>query len=239
MVPEGPVVQESLGKKGQAATYQDLLKDPLDEMTFEYFARSQLMLWNGTNPVKLGKPGMITDISPSPDGKYLMITLLSRPFSYTVPYSMFPSSTQIWDIKGNRVKTLVDEPLIENYPRDYDAVLAGPRSFNWRSDRPSTVYWVEALDGGNYLNEMQYHDQVFTLDAPFTGNPVSFIATEMRFNGIIWGKDDFALITEGSSKTRMRVTSSFNPADPQKTKKKIHELNRDDGYNNPGRFVTD
>ena len=239
IVPEGPVVQENLGKKGQAATYQDLLKDPVDEMTFEYYAKSQLMLWDGVKSVKLGKTGMITNISPSPDGQYFMITLINRPFSYIVPYNRFPSLTQVWDIKGNIVKTLITEPLIENYPRDYDAVLPGPRSFNWRNDKPSTVYWVEALDEGDYKKEIQYHDQVYMLQSPFTGDPLKFIATEMRFGGITWGKDDFALISEGSSKSRMRVISSFNPADPQKTKKKIQEFNSDDGYGNPGRFISE
>lgn len=238
-VPEGPVVQENMGKKGQVATYQDLLKDPVDELNFEFYAKSQLMLWDGVKSINVGKPGMITDISPSPDGKYFMITLINRPFSYLVPFNSFPSTTQIWDLKGNVVKTLVEEPLIENYPRDYDAVLPGPRSYNWRSDNPSTVYWVEALDGGDFKKEMQYHDQVYLLQSPFTDSPVKFIATEKRLSGITWGKEDFALVSEGSSKTRIRVTSSFNPADPQKTKKKLQEFNSDDGYGNPGRFMTE
>jgi dipeptidyl aminopeptidase/acylaminoacyl peptidase len=238
LVPSGPVVQENLGKKGQVATYQDLLKDPADEMLFEYYAKSQLMLWDGTKSVKLGNPGMITDISPSPDGLYFMITIISRPFSYLVPYNSFPSSTQIWDIKGRLVKVLINEPLIENYPRDYDAVLPGPRSYNWRSDRPSTVYWVEALDGGDYKKEMQYHDQVFMLEAPFIGEPAKFIATEKRFMGVTWGNEGFAIITEGLSKSRIRVISSFNPSDPLKVKKKLFELNNDDRYGNPGRFLT-
>jgi dipeptidyl aminopeptidase/acylaminoacyl peptidase len=238
VVPEGPSVQESLGKKGQVATYQDLLKDPVDEMIFEYYATSQLMIWDGVKSDKIGKPGMITEISQSPDGQYFMITFISKPFSYIVPFNSFPSSTRIWDLKGNIVKTLIEEPLIENYPRDYDAVLPGPRSFNWRSDKPSTVYWVEALDGGDFRKEMQYHDQVYLLEAPFAVDPVKFIATEKRFAGITWGKDDFALISEGSSKTRIRVISTFNPTDPQKTKKKIQEFNSDDGYGNPGRFMT-
>lgn len=238
-IPAGPVVQENLGKKGQVATFQDLLKDPVDEKIFEYYAKSQLILWDGDKSTSLGLTGMITDINPSPDGQYFMITLINRPFSYLVPFNRFPSLTQIFDIKGNKVKTLLDAPLIENLPRDYDAVLPGPRSFNWRSDKPSTVYWVEALDKGNYLNEMKFHDQVYMLEAPFTGNPVKFIATEMRFMDITWGKDDFALISEGLSKTRMRVLSSFDPANPQNSKKKIYELNRDDRYGNPGYFLTE
>jgi dipeptidyl aminopeptidase/acylaminoacyl peptidase len=239
MVPDGPVVQENLGNKGQVATYQDLLKDPVDEMVFEYFARSQLILWDGNKSIEIGKVRMITDFSPSPDGNYIMISQINRPFSYIVPFSRFPSLTQIWDLKGNIIRTLLEEPLIENYPRDYDAVLPGPRSFSWRSDKPSTVYWVEALDDGNFSNEMQFHDQVYMLDAPFTDIPAKFIATEMRYGGITWGKDDFALISEGSAKTRIRVTSSFNPSDLKEEKKKIHELNRDDRYGNPGQFITD
>jgi dipeptidyl aminopeptidase/acylaminoacyl peptidase len=237
-VPEGPVIQENIGKKGQVATYQDLLKDPADEMLFEYYAKAQLMYWDGVNSYKIGKPGMITDVSSSPDGKYFMITLIDRPFSYIVPFDGFPSSIQVWDFKGNIIKTLNETPLIENYPRDYDAVLPGPRSFTWRSDKPSTVCWVEALDGGNYKQEMQYHDQVYLLDSPFSGDPQKFIATEMRYNGIIWGNDNTAVISEGLSKTRMRVTSLFNPADPQKSKRKIQGYNTDNGYANPGRFLT-
>ncbi|MBW6502058.1 MAG: prolyl oligopeptidase family serine peptidase, partial [Bacteroidales bacterium] len=239
LVPEGPVVQENLGKQGQAATFQDLLKDPADESVFEYFAKSQLMLWNGLESVATGKPGMITGFSPSPDGRYLLITTITRPFSYIVPYYYFPSVTRILDISGNEVRILYEKPLTENLPRGYDIVLPGPRSFSWRPDRPATLYWVEALDEGDYSNEMQYHDQVYQLAAPFEGDGQKFIATGLRFAGITWGRDDFALISEGLSRTRMRVISSFNPADPQNKKKKIQEYSTDDRYNNPGRFITD
>jgi hypothetical protein len=137
------------------------------------------------------------------------------------------------------VKTLLEEPLIENEPRGYDMVLPGPRYYGWRSDKPSAVYWVEALDEGDFKKEMKYHDQVYMLEAPFSDNPVKFIATELRFSGITWGNDNFALVSEGSSRTRMRLISSFKPVDPQNSKKKIQEFNSDDGYNNPGRFMTD
>jgi len=77
------------------------------------------------------------------------------------------------------------------------------------------------------------------LPAPFTGEAQKFISTEMRFSGITWGKEDFALLSEGLSKTRIRVTSSFNPSNPQGSKKKIFEINSDDSYGNPGRFITE
>mgnify|MGYP001182361786 CR=1 FL=1 len=238
-VPDGPVVQENLGGTGQAPTYQDLLKDPVDEALFEFFAKSQLMLWDGTITRKIGLPFLITDVSPSPDGNYLLVSRVKRPFSYTVPYYNFPAITSVWDMTGNEVKILYESPLIENEPRGYDMVLPGPRFYDWRSDKPSTVYWVEALDGGDIKKEMEFHDQVFSLDQPFSGEPVKLAATNLRFGGITWGRDDFAIITEGSSKSRMRIVSSFNPSEPMSAKKKIHEYNSDDGYRNPGRFITD
>jgi dipeptidyl aminopeptidase/acylaminoacyl peptidase len=237
-VPDGPVVQENLGGKGQAPTYQDLLKDPVDEALFEFFAKSQLMLWDGSASRKVGDPFLITDASPSPDGNYLLITRVMHPFSYTVPYYNFPEITSIWDITGNEIKILQEKPLVENEPRGYDMVLPGPRFYDWRSDRPSTVYWVEALDGGDIKKEMEFHDQVFFLDPPFSGEPVKLTATNLRFGGITWGRDNFAIISEGSSKSRMRIVSSFNPSAPMSEKKKIHEFNSDDGYKNPGRFIS-
>jgi dipeptidyl aminopeptidase/acylaminoacyl peptidase len=238
-VPDGPVVQENLGKRGQAATYQDLLKDPVDEKIFEYYSRSQVMLWNGTISLRFGTPGIITDIYPSPDGNWFLVTEIRKPFSYIVPYNGFPTVSQIWNSKGATSRILLEEPLIENQPRGYDVVLPGPRGYFWRADKPSTLYWVEALDEGDYTKEMKYHDQVYTLSAPFTAQPEKLIATEMRFSGMIWGNENYAILNEGLSKTRMRIVSSFNPSDPQNTRQKLQEFNSDDGYANPGRFLTE
>ncbi len=238
-VPAGPAIQESAGVRGESRTFQDLLKTVDDEMIFEYYATSDLVRWDGTSASAVGTRGMITDVSPSPDGNWFLVTITGKPFSYVVPYYYFPSRTEIWDIKGNKVRVMLDKPLQENLPRGYDVVNPGPRSYNWRSDRPATLMWVEALDGGDYhAREMQYHDQVYFVEAPFAGDPVPYLATEKRFQGILWGNDNLAMLMEGLSKTRTRVTSSFNPANPQSTLKKIWELNSDDRYNNPGFPVT-
>lgn len=234
-VPAGPVIQESSGVQGEARTFQDLLASPDDEKIFEYYATSELARWDETGTSAIGRKGIITDVSPSPDGRWLLVTLTERPFSYLVPYYYFPSRTEIWDLEGKTVRTLLVQPLRENLPRGYDMVIPGPRNYNWRSDRPASLMWVEALDEGNYhAKEMQYHDRVYMLEAPFTGDPQPFINTGKRFQGIIWGNDNLAILMEGLSKSRVRVTSSFSPANPQATLKKLWELNSDDRYNNPG-----
>ncbi len=234
-VPEGPSIQESEGRQGESRTFQDLLKTVDDERIFEYYGTSELIRWDGQSARAIGGKGIITDLSPSPDGKWLLMTLIEKPFSYIVPYFYFPSRTEIWDLEGKVARILLVKPLQENLPRGYDVVNPGPRNYSWRSDRPSSLMWVEALDEGNYhAKEMQYHDQVFMLESPFTGDPAPFLATEKRFQGIMWGNDNLAILMEGLAKTRLRVTSTFNPATPQTTVKMISELNSDDRYNNPG-----
>ncbi len=205
-VPAGPSIQESDGVQGESRTFQDLLGSVDDEKIFEFYATSEMVRCDGQTSASLGRKGMITDVSPSPDGKWLLVTLTERPFSYVVPYYYFPSRTEIWNIDGTPVRTLLAEPLQENLPRGYDVVNPGPRNHNWRSDRPASLMWVEALDEGNYhAKEMQFHDQVYMLDAPFAGDPVPFIATEKRFQGIMWGNDNLAILMEGLSKSRVRV----------------------------------
>ena len=237
--PKGPVVQETSGKQGESRTFQDLLKNVDDEAIFEYFATSELVRWNGTGIGVIGKKGMITDVSPSTDGQWLMVNTIERPFSYLVPYSFFPTRIQIWDLTGKVVKELLYKPLQENLPRGYDAVNPGPRNHSWRADKPASLLWVEALDGGDYYaREMKYHDQVWLLETPFTAEPQPFLSVEKRIQRITWGNDNLAVVSEGLSKSRVRVTSTFSPADPQNTIKKIHELNSDDRYGNPGSFMT-
>ncbi len=237
-VPDGPVIQENLGKKGAARTFQDLLENPDDEAIFEYFASSVIKIWDGTSSEQIGKPGIYRSVNSSPDGRYLMVETVEKPFSYTVPYYYFPSTVAIWDMEGRLVKKLAELPLKENLPRGYDMTFPEPTGFSWRNDRPATALWVEHLDDGDFSKEMEYHDQVYLLDAPFDGEPVEYVATKLRYGGIIWGNDDVAILNERSRKERLSVQSMFDPDDPMTTKKEIFRLQSEDRYNDPGNFVT-
>ncbi|MCA1757129.1 MAG: prolyl oligopeptidase family serine peptidase [Bacteroidales bacterium] len=237
--PEGPVVQENLGEMGAARTFQDLLKDENDSRLFEYFATSQITKWNGSGLEKIGAPGMYTGINLSNDGNYMIVDELQRPFSYIVPYSYFPSVTMVWNMDGSKMATISSDPLRENLPRGYDQVFPGRRSIGWRADKPATLLWVEALDGGDPEKEMEYHDQVYTLDLPFTGEPVELIATAKRYGGITWGDENFAILYESSRKERVSLVYSFDPQKPEDSRKLIFELKSDDRYENPGRFMTE
>ncbi|MEO8451780.1 MAG: hypothetical protein ABI647_18460, partial [Gemmatimonadota bacterium] len=110
-VPAGPVIQESEGRSAPNRTYQDLLKDPADEQLFEHYFSSELRrvaLDGATEPI--GRPGVHSSVTVSPDGKYLLVTTLHRPFSYLVPHYRFPSRIEVWDRTGKVLEQLADVP---------------------------------------------------------------------------------------------------------------------------------
>jgi len=238
-VPEGPVVQETVGKMAAVRTYQDLLENRYDEEIFEYYTISQLIrIGLDGEAVSIGDPGMYASVSASPDGTYILVEQIKKPFSYLVPYYRFPQTVEIWDMQGNLVHQLANIPLTEDIPKGFDAVQTGPRYFSWRSDVPATVCWVEAQDDGDPKKEVEIRDKVFFLEAPFSGEPMELLTTKLRYSGITWGNDNFALVTEHWRETRQIITSSFDPASPQMTKKVIFDRSSEDRYNDPGSFVT-
>jgi len=239
-VPQGPIIQENTARKTAHRTYQDVLKNEHDAAMFEYYTRSQLLRVNVKTgrSRKLNKPAIIPAFSPSPDGKYIRVSQVQRPFSYVVPYSRFARRVELWNRDGKRIKTLAEIPVADDIPQGFDAVRTGPRSFCWRNDHPATLYWVEAQDGGNPRQETDIRDQIFFLDAPFDGKARKSIATKMRFNSIEWGTGKLAIIDEWQWKDRRVVTSSFAPDTPKKGKTKLFDHSWEDKYNDPGNFQT-
>ncbi|GAA0872046.1 prolyl oligopeptidase family serine peptidase [Gangjinia marincola] len=238
-VPTGPTITTSDGKKAQNRTYQDLLKNPNDEHNFKQLALAELMKVSLDGKTSLWKEAaMYRGIDFSPDGNYVMVTTIHTPFSYLVPYRRFPSTTTIYDKDGNMVSEVLNVPLIEDLPKGFMAEREGRRDMSWRNDRPATLIYVEALDGGDPANEVAYRDEVFMLEAPFNGDGLSFLKTKHRFSGITWGDDTHAIARDYWWNTRNTKTYLFNPSDSSKEAKIITDRNYQDRYSDPGRFVT-
>lgn len=239
-VPQGPVVQENLGEKAAARTYQDLLQSPHDEDVFEHFMTSQLVAVDLSGKItKLGEPAMYWGYNPSPDGRYIMVTTIERPFSYLVPVWRFANRVEILDRQGKVVRRVADVPLRESVPIGRDSVPAGPRNFQWRGDAPATLVWAEALDGGDGNMEAEHRDQLFVLAAPFGAEEATpWIKTTRRFGFIQWGHDDLALLYERWWKTRNERVSRLRPSDPAAPAELLYDRSYEDRYNDPGRPMT-
>lgn len=235
LAPAGPVIQETSGNAAPSRTYQDLLANPYDETLFAYFMDSQLMkvsLDGSKSPI--GKPAMIKSMDISPDGNYLLIESIQKPFSYLVPADRFPYSVEIWTTSGEIVKTLAQIPLDEVRPTGFDATVTGPRGISWRADQAATLYWAEAQDKGDPKVKVVERDIVYTLSAPFTGDKKKLVGTTLRFGGINWSDDSFAILNERWFASRVEKRSVINPSNPAQAPKVIIERSSDDLYNDPG-----
>ncbi len=234
-LPEGPIVSTSDGQISQNRTYQDLLKNPIDEANFEKLMLSELYKvdLNG-NKTLWKEAGMYMGESFSPDGKYLLLTTLAKPFSYLVPYYNFPMNTDIYDADGKFLMNFNERPLLENLPKGFMSTQEGKRSISWRADKPSTLYWVEALDKGDPEVKVDFRDEVFQLEAPFTANPKSMAKTINRYAGITWGNDKYAILRDRWWNTRNTKTYVFNPSDNTSAPIIISDRNYQDVYSDPG-----
>ncbi len=235
VAPAGPTIQETSGKAAPSRTYQDLLANPHDEALFAYFMDSQLMrITLDGSSTAVGKPAMIKSMLLSPDKNYLLVESIQKPFSYLVPADRFPYTVEVWSSQGVFLKTLAQLPLDEVRPTGFDATVSGIRNVNWRADAPATLYWAEAQDKGDPKIKVAERDIVFTLMAPFTGEKQKLVGTSLRFGGISWSDDTFALLSERWSASRTEKVSVFQPGVPSQAPRTIIERSSDDLYNDPG-----
>jgi dipeptidyl aminopeptidase/acylaminoacyl peptidase len=235
LVPTGPNIQQNIGKANPSRTYQDLLKNKDDEQLFDYFMQTQLKLVTlDGKQQNLGQAGIIKSMDVSPDGQYLLVETIQKPYSYLVPHYYFPYNVEVWSRDGKVVKQLAQLPLAEDIPIGFDNVAKGPRNYNWRPDKPATLYWVEAQDGGDASKEVKERDVVFTLDAPFSGKASKLAGTKYRYRGMQWGNNNMALLNERLWKTRAERVVLVDPSKPAQAGTVLIERSYEDGYSDPG-----
>jgi dipeptidyl aminopeptidase/acylaminoacyl peptidase len=238
-LPAGPTISVSDGTKAPNRTFQDLLKNPTDEINFEILVTAELHEVDLSGKSKLFKPAdMYMGKSFSPDGNYLMLTTLAKPFSYFVPYSRFAQKQNVYDKKGNLVALVNDVPLAEVLPKGFMAVRKGRRDLSWRDDAPASLFFVEALDGGDAENKVDYRDELFLWLPPFKSAPKSFFKTAQRYSDISWCNDTLAVVSEYWYDTRNMKTFIINPSNASAPARKIDDRNYQDIYADMGTFAS-
>ncbi|NER79432.1 MAG: prolyl oligopeptidase family serine peptidase, partial [Leptolyngbya sp. SIO1D8] len=238
-VPRGPRVEQNLGRTAPARTYTNLLASPEDEALFEYYLTSVLVrvdLAGDRTPLR--EPQLITSAVSSPDGNWILLTALQRPFSYQVPARLFPKQISVLDQNGQAVYRVADLPLADDIPVPFDSVRKGRRIVQWRSDRPATLYWIEALDEGDASKETDTRDAISQLAAPFNDSPERLWTTELRYSQIFWGHDTFAIGVEIWYDSRRIRQWQLNPANPSAAPILLADRDFQDKYNDPGQPVT-
>jgi dipeptidyl aminopeptidase/acylaminoacyl peptidase len=151
-VPQGPRVKlAEESDKNRLRTYQSLMATPHDQALLEWHTTGQVALIDvKTRAVKaIGQPTMLREIDPSPDGKYLRVTRMVKPFSYVVPVNNFGTVEEIWDTDGKVLAKVQERPL--NLGVDTARAVAAPgagggqeqsgkREVTWRPDGQGLTY---------------------------------------------------------------------------------------------------
>jgi dipeptidyl aminopeptidase/acylaminoacyl peptidase len=246
--PKGPIIQESSGKAAVIRTYEDMLQSPHDEDLFDYYCTSQLAFVDAsTGKITLvGKPAVFANESPSPDGKFLLITRIHRPYSYLFPAGEFPLEIEVWTRTGQLVHTLASRPLQDQLP--VDGVPVGPRQDHWRPNEPATLVWVEALDGGDPAKKAEFRDRILMLRAPFKAPPTEIVKFTQRFAGggfggrgrspLTW-EEKGGIFFAGDYDRHRRWTRTFmiDADNPSKAAVLVWDRSAQDRYHDPGSFV--
>ncbi len=242
-VPTGPSIQENLGRKTPSRTYTHLLASPHDEALFEYYitaALEQITLAGERSP--LIPPGLISEAIPSPDVQYILLSWVERPFSYQVPEGRFPRRIQVWDTAGKLLHTVAELGLDDQRSIKFDAVRPGRRGMSWRSDRPATLYWLEALDNGDPTQPVPHRDRVMQqavspVNTPLEP-PTELWRSQYRFNRLRWGRDDVALAWEQDYDSRQMRLWRIHPNAPTTAPTLLLERSIEDRYSDPGMPLT-
>ena len=229
--PAGPHVQASDGRRSPVRTYQDLLASPHDEALFEFHFTSQIAtvaLATGSRTA-IGEPGLHARVSGAPDSRHLLVERIQPPFSRLLPASRFARSVEVWTRDGDAV-TVATRPLTDAVP--IGGVATGPRGHRWNPTAPAMLVWSEAQDGGDPKATAPHRDYLFTLDAPFDGEPRELARTEFRFSTIAWTEDGTALLRETDRPTRWTRTSLLYPGGGDQ--RRLFDRSAEDRYGDPG-----
>jgi dipeptidyl aminopeptidase/acylaminoacyl peptidase len=235
-IPAGPKILEGAGAKARS-TYEarNLLETAHDDALFSYYATSELVVFDPDNGQMktLGKPAPYTTTDFSPDGNYLLVERLVPPWSHEVSMWRFATEIEVWDTDGKLVAAIASLPLANQVPTH--GVRMGPRNATWRATAPHSLFWVEALDGGDPVAEVPHRDRLMRLDAPFTGKPTEVFRAEHRILPWMsaWGAEGGTfMLTQRERIRRWRYTWLLDV--DEGTSRLWFDLNESDRYASPG-----
>ncbi|MGB5675563.1 MAG: prolyl oligopeptidase family serine peptidase, partial [Gemmatimonadota bacterium] len=233
-IPAGPEIVEGEGASARS-TYEarNLLETALDDALFEYYTTSELVILDpATGEVEvIGAAASYASAEFSPDGEYLLVERLVGPWSHEVAWWRFAHEIEVWNAEGDLVARIASLPVADAVP--VQGVPLGPRSISWRPTAPHTLFWVEALDGGDPVAEVPHRDRLMRLEAPFTAEPEEVFRAEHRAGLSAWGAEDgMLMLTQRERIRRWRYVWLLDV--DEGTSRLWFDRDEDDSYGDPG-----
>lgn len=233
-LPTGPKIKEDAGAKARS-TYEsrNLLETEYDAELFSYYSQCELVIYDTkTKTIQVvGPAATYSKADVSPDGNYILIERLKKPWSLEVAWWRFSHDIEVWNLQGNLVKTVANQPVANEVP--VQGEVTGPRDVSWQPTAPHTLFWIEALDGGNPMAKSEFRDKLMKWEAPFSGQPAEVFKAEHRIQATMWGQTEGMLMVY--QRERMKRWRYVWLLDVNKgTSKQWFDLNEADQYNDPG-----
>ncbi len=237
LVPPGPDIKDATESSGESSTYEarDTLSSPEDEALFTYYASAALVAVDVSSGKlsRVGEAGVIGDVSVAPDGRHVLIETLQRPYSYVTTWERFARDVSVLDLSSGTSHRIAQLPAAESVP--VRGVPTGPRGHAWRANEPATLLFSEALDGGDWRNEVAERDRVMMWRAPFKRAPVEIARTAQRYAGLSWfAKGSRALLTQFNANTRWLTVTLVDVDVPRQAGRVLWDRSLDERYANPG-----
>lgn len=264
-IATGPMVRlwtDSL--ESSQRNWATLLQDPSDQELMQYHVTGQLALIDVRSRAvkKLGAPAMFRGVDPSPDGRWLRVTRMERPFSYVVQYNNFGTVDEIWDRDGKSMALITRRPLQEATDTASPAARARRdstrRDIAWLPDG-SGISWIEnvprrgadtsdaASPGGG--GGSRRAERLMTWKAPFGAGDISVL---FQSDGPIGdaafsanGRTLFVARSRNNTGEILAVTPGDTAASARRTLARLRNWNpsfqvlgRSQGFGGPGRGGT-
>jgi len=238
LAPVGPLVMQTMNNYSRERSWEDLSGTPHDEALFEYYSTAQWLEIDVSSKERksVGQPGLF--IAPpviSPDGEYLLIQRVKRPYSYWVRYREFSRSFEIWDRQGQLIRVLADLPSLDHV----DSGIK-PRNlveFQWQAHQAATLVWIEQAPQAPVEGELADKSRIMRLSAPFTDRPEILAASQSGFERIDWlEQDSRALITTATGRRQWKKSTTWlaDINQPASTWREFFEYIEGDMETDPG-----
>jgi dipeptidyl aminopeptidase/acylaminoacyl peptidase len=251
IAPE-PMVRLTTDGENRLRTYPSLLETPYDMQLVEYHTTGQLALIDVRNGSvrRIGRPAMINSVSVAPNGEFIRVGTMQKPFSYIVPVSMFGGADEVWDLNGNVVVSLGVQALRDGTPADTTGQADERRSIEWRPDGQGLSFLQLApapadgqqrdaaaeAPGAPNAQANRRRDRVMQWLPPFdSSSQVLVYENEARINSVRYSADARVLfLTERTGNTTHEFAVYVNDPSQRHT---ISRVAQDEFYDNPGSLV--
>ncbi len=174
-----PMVISHEGEPDPVRTYANLLHNEWDDALFEHHFSVGFAHVGTDGSVRRvsGIDGLIEKFDVSPDGAYVAVTRVGKPYSRLRPARHFPSVVEIWDLgNGRRLYASGGDGNVED-----DEARDRPTRMSWKSGTPVTLGYIESSDedGGRVHHWIEF-------DAPFTGERREVVQSDRVIKRFGW-----------------------------------------------------